>query len=417
MAFSPKQLNFFKFSSVVLDEFPVALRQVFIYMWDNFVATTPGVPKWDDSVTVLNIFLAKEGGAKKVAMLNKSSKEWDCTALFKASLFSQTFAMPDGTGVRRTLHELYVRPRALPPGAFHSSVTSPTGNSAETHALALDQLRLLRNTLCHQVTTRKIEKATFDSYIELAKDAFTALGQDKSKLDEIGKLGEEEFPTSRLQKLEDELKKEKDAAIKFKQIDDHLHKIQSQVKDLNIDVTDVKTLVEDVGSDLKTAMSEVRKGLKDYTSVVKTEVTDAMTRVDGVSSEMKHVMTRAEVAWKDVEGLNSPLRDILSDVKDVMTDTTDVRTRVENVGSDVKDVKTQVGCVTSIGKNLKADVESVKMEVKDVKTRLVEIQSNVQDLKTKVVDERKTMKAEGKSEYQVGNARLNYARKCNNKSL
>ena len=349
MAFSPEQLNFFKFSFVVLDEFPIALHQVFIYMWDTLVATTPGVPKWNDSVTVLNIFLAKEGGAKKVAMLNRSSKEWDCTALFKATLFSQTFAMPDGTGVRRTLHELYVRPRALPPGAFHSSVTSPTGNSAETHALALDQLRLLRNTFCHQVTTRKIEKATFDSYIELAKDAFTALGQDKSKLDEIGNLGEEEFPTSRLQKLEDELKKEKDAAIKFKQIDDHLHKIQSQVKNLNIN-------------------------------------------------------------------LNSPLRDILSDVKDVMTDTTDVRTRVENVGSDVKDVKTQVGCVTSIGKNLKADVEIVKMEVKDVKTRLTEIQSNVQDLKTKVVDERKTMKAEGKSEYQVGNARLNYARKCNNKS-
>lgn len=329
MVFSPEQLNFFKFSFVVADEFPIALRQVFIYMWDTLVATTPGVPKWNDSVTVLNIFLSKEGGAKKVAMLNKSSKEWDCAALFKATLFSQTFAMPDETGVRRTLHELFVIPRALPPGAFHSSVTSPTGNSAETCALALDQLRLLRNIFCHQDTTQKIEKATFDSYIELAKDAFTTLGQDKSKLDEIGNLGEEEFPTSRLQKLEDELKKEKDAAIKFKQIDDHLSKIQSQVKDLNIDVTDVKTLVE-------------------------------------------------------------------------------------GVGSDVKDVKTQVE--DTIGKNLKADLESVKMEVEDVKTWLTEILSNVQDLKTKVVDERKTMKAEGKSEYQVGNARLNYARKCNNKS-
>ena len=338
MVFSPEQLNFFKFSSVVLDEFPVALRQVFIRMWDTRVASPPSVPKWDDSVTVLNDFLTREGGAKKVPMLNKSSKEWDCTALFSATLFSQTFAMPDITGVTRTLHKLYVRPLALAHGAFHSSVTSPTGNLAETCALALDQLRLLRNTLCHQVTTRKIEKATFDSYIELAKDAFTTLKQDKSKLNEIGNLGEENFPTLRLQKLEDELKKEKDAAIKFKQIDDHLHKIQSQVKDLNIDVTDVKTLVEDVGSD----------------------------------------------------------------VKDVMTDTTDLRTLVENVGSDVKDLKTQVGCATSIGKNLKADVENVKMDVKDINTRLAEIQ--------------KTKKAEGKSEYQVGNARLNYSRKCNHKA-
>ena len=41
-SFTPEQLNFFKFSSVVLDEFPVALRQVFVYMWDNQVAPTMG---------------------------------------------------------------------------------------------------------------------------------------------------------------------------------------------------------------------------------------------------------------------------------------------------------------------------------------------------------------------------------------
>ncbi|PFX34274.1 hypothetical protein AWC38_SpisGene875 [Stylophora pistillata] len=259
MEFNPEQLNHFKFSSVVLDEFPVALRQVFVYMWDTLVASPPGVPKWDDSVTVLNIFIAKEGGAKKVPMLNKSSEEWDCTALFKATLFAQTFAMPDGTGGVSSLDKLYVKPRALPPGTFHPSVISPTGNSAETSALALDQLRLLRNTLCHQVTTRKIDKATFDHYIVLAKDAFTALGQSTTKIDEIGNLGEEEFPTSRLQKLEDELKKEKNAAIKFKQIDDHLNKIESQVEDVGSDVKDVKTEVKNVN----TRLVEIHSNLQD----------------------------------------------------------------------------------------------------------------------------------------------------------
>ncbi len=265
MTFSPEQLNFFKFTKVVLDEFPVALRDVFAFLWDNRVAAPPGVPKWDDSVTVLNTFLAKEGGVKKVPTLNKSYKEWDCTALFKATLFAQTFAMPDGTGGFSTLDKLYVRPRGLPAGTFHSSVLSPSGNQAETYALALDQLRLLRNTLCHQNRTQKIDKVTFDHYILLAKDAFTALGQKTTRIDEIGMLGEEDFPTARLQQVESELKKEKDAAVKFKQIDDHLNKIGSQV-------TDVKTQVEDVGSDVKdvkTEVTDVKKQLEDFVSDVK----------------------------------------------------------------------------------------------------------------------------------------------------
>ena len=154
MTFSPEQLNFFKFSTVVLDEFPVALRQVFVFMWDNQVASPPGIPKWDDSVTVLNLLLAKEGGVKKVPTLNKSFKEWDGTALFKATLFAQTFAMPDGTGGVSTLDKLYVKPHGLSAGTFHHSVISPTGNQAETYALPLDHLRLLRNTLCHQTNTQ-----------------------------------------------------------------------------------------------------------------------------------------------------------------------------------------------------------------------------------------------------------------------
>ncbi|KAL9975969.1 hypothetical protein ACROYT_G013197 [Oculina patagonica] len=272
MTFSPEQLNFFKFSTVVIDEFPDVLRKAFVFMWDNRVATPPGVPKWDDSVTVLNMFLAKEGGVKKVPSLNKSYKEWDCTALFKATLFAQTFAMPDGTGGVSTLNKLYVRPRGLSTGTFHHSVISPTGNTAETYALALDQLRLLRNTLCHQISTQKIDKAKFDHYILLAKDAFNALGQDTTRIDDIGKLGEEDFPTERLQQVEDELKREKDSAVKFKQIDDHLVNIESQVedvgsdvKDVKSDVTDVKKQVEDVGSDVK----DMKNDVTDVKSVVK----------------------------------------------------------------------------------------------------------------------------------------------------
>jgi len=213
--FSPEQLNFFKLSTVVLDEFPVALRLVFVFMWDSLVAPRPGFQKWDDSQRVRKIFIKIEGKTKYVKP-NKSYMQWDCTALFEATLFAQSFAVPDGKGGFGTLHDVYVKPRHLLSGTFHLFVTSPSGNQVETFALALDQLRLLRNTLCHQISTQKIVKTTFDHCIQFAKDAFIALGQSIAKIDDIGKLGEKDFPTDRLQKLEEELRREK-----FKQIEDN----------------------------------------------------------------------------------------------------------------------------------------------------------------------------------------------------
>ena len=267
--FSLEQLNFFKFSSVVLDEFPIALRQVFVHMWDNQVAPTPGFQKWDDSPLVRNMFLSKEGGKTKYVPTGKSYHEWDCTALFEATLYAQSFAVPDGSGGLSTLNKLYVKPRHLLSGTFHPVLLIP-GNEAETFALALDQLRLLRNALCHQTSTQKIDKTTFDYYIKLAREALTALKQDTTRIDEIGKLEEEDFPTARLQKLEAELKKEKDIAVKFKQINDHLNQIESQIKTVR---SDVKTAVTDV----QTKVGEVR-------SDVQTTVTDVQTKVEKVRS-------------------------------------------------------------------------------------------------------------------------------------
>ena len=360
MTFTAEQLNFFKFSTVVLDDFQVTLRQVFVSMWDNQVASPApaGVPKWDDSVVVRNVLLFKEGGAARVPTLDKSYKEWDCTALFKATLYAKTFAVPDGTGGVSTLHSRYVGRRGIPAGAFHHSIVSPTGDQAETYALALDQLRLLRNTLCHQIGTQKIDKATLDNYMQLAKDAFTALGQNTTRIDEIASLGEDDFPTTKLQQLEDELKKEKDAAIKFKQIDNHLTKIES--------------LVDDVGSDIKD---------------VKTDVKNVKTQVDNVGSDMKNVKI-------ELTGMKTQMQDVGSEVKEVKTELADVKTQVEDVGSDVKtelaDVKTQMQGVGS-------EVKEVKTELTDVKTQVNEVGSDVKELNARFDDIKEAMQA-GSSE-------------------
>ena len=183
-SFTDEQLNFFKFSTLVVDEFPKALRQTFKYMWEN---VGPG-SNWDDSEGVRDSFWTKEGGKTKVPT-DKSYEEWDCTALFQATIHAQTFALPDSKGNLKTLGELYVKPRGfMPNGSFHASVLSPGGNQAETFALAIDQLRLLRNSLSHLTSSKKINKTTFDQYTELAKDAFKALGVATDSIDEVKSL-------------------------------------------------------------------------------------------------------------------------------------------------------------------------------------------------------------------------------------
>ena len=80
--FTNKQLNYFKFASVVLNEFAIALRQTFKSMWDNRFGHRPGYQLWDNSTVVRNLFLAEEGGKSKVPT-HISYEEWDCTVLFK----------------------------------------------------------------------------------------------------------------------------------------------------------------------------------------------------------------------------------------------------------------------------------------------------------------------------------------------
>ena len=169
-----EELNYFKFASLVLNEFPKALRQTFKTMWDNTFGHRPGFQLWDDSLAVRNLFVSTEGGTTRVPT-NLSYNEWDCTALFQATVFAQSFALPDGSGRRKTLSDLYVKPRGVPFGSFHASVVSPVGNNAETFALAVDQLRLLRNALCHSPSS-EMDKITFDQRVQQAKDTFIALG-------------------------------------------------------------------------------------------------------------------------------------------------------------------------------------------------------------------------------------------------
>ena len=170
---SKERLNYLKFSIIVVDEFPKGLRQTFKVMWNKKFRRN----QWDDSDAV------RKFGNKGIPT-QKSYEEWDSTALFQATLYAKSFRSPDGTGNLKTLDEMYVKPRGVPHGQFHGSVISANGDPYETFALSIDQLRRLRNSLCH-CTSTELDQNTFDQYVNLAKDAFEALSVETDSIDEI----------------------------------------------------------------------------------------------------------------------------------------------------------------------------------------------------------------------------------------
>ena len=193
--FEKEQLNCFKFTSVVKKEIPIALRKTFKAMWDEKFGPSE---IWDDSESVRKSFLAKEGGAGSTKVpIQISYEKWDCTALFQATIYAKSFAIPNSTGHLKTLHDLFLRPLGLPDRSFHSSVVSPHGDPEETRALAIDQLRRLRNWLAH-LADDKMDKVTFDQNIKRTKEAFQALG---ISTEVIEKRGKSDFVTSQTSKL------------------------------------------------------------------------------------------------------------------------------------------------------------------------------------------------------------------------
>lgn len=193
-----EQLNSVKFKLLADGELPKALRKTFKTMWDKKFGPSE---IWDDSELVRKSFLSKEGPAfSKKVPTHKSYEEWDCTALSYAINSAKSLAIPDSSGVPRIPYDLYLRHLRLPQESFHSSVESPNGIPEETRALAVDQLRRLRNWQAHQARNH-IDKVTFDQNIQRTKEAFQALGISTKAIEELGNLPETELPTSQNTKL------------------------------------------------------------------------------------------------------------------------------------------------------------------------------------------------------------------------
>ena len=272
--FRDEQLNFFKFSSLVLNEFPKALRQTFKTMWDNNYGGRPGFQLWDDSTAVRNLFSTTEGGRTKVP-IHQSYNEWDCTNLFQATIFSSSFALSGSTRSYSTLSDLYVKPRAIPHGSFHACVLSPGGNMKETFALAIDQLRLLRNSLCHS-TSSEMDKLTFDQRVNYAKDAFQALGVSTAPIDAVGSLTESDFPTSEVRALEMRQRDETRAYINF-------------LKEVSSDINEVKALLQAMKEGQEQPYTPILLSLSSDVNDVKQKVEEDIAKKEDIKRLEKKI--------------------------------------------------------------------------------------------------------------------------------
>jgi len=149
------------------------------------------------------------------------------------------------------------------------SVVSPGGNDAETFALAIDQLRLLRNSLCHS-TSSEIVKATFDLHVQHAKDVFKALGVKTDPIDVIGGLTESAFPIKEVRKLEKALKEESRAYIKFLEgvnsDIDELRELLAAMKAVNASKEDIARLEQNI-NDLREASAQDKPGKNSVTTL------------------------------------------------------------------------------------------------------------------------------------------------------
>lgn len=181
-----------------------------------------------------------------------------------------------------------MKPRKLAHGEFHASVTSPSGNKAETFSLAIDQLRHLRNSLCHSHTS-EIVKATSERYVQHAKEAFKALGVKTDPIDAIGGLTGSEFRTNKVRRLEERIKEEYRAYVSFlQQQQQHLECMYSDVKALKRKMEvmptkdDIVKILEQMIKNLKLAPVKNMPGEPTEDALLNTDTVDRVRKLEDV---------------------------------------------------------------------------------------------------------------------------------------
>ena len=251
--FTKERVNYFKFANIVVNEFPKALRQSFEHLWNTTYGQKPGYRIWDDSEEVRKMFLHEEGGTTDVPT-DLSYTEWDCSNLFRATIFSQSFSEEDSTGWRTSLSEKYVKSRPHRPAVGELFTSGKSGTSVtETFTIAINQLRILRNTLLH-LPKAEIDTKEFEIYIQLSEKAFDILNVGTASIKAISSYSEDDFPTERADKIKEDIMNDMRAELKF------LEKEEVERRKKLTEMRDLHGKIERIEGFLKRMMVTLKEG-------------------------------------------------------------------------------------------------------------------------------------------------------------
>ena len=165
--YTSEQLNFFRICYVTTDVLADGLREIFKQEWDKLYKTTKGEWK-DDSRSGTDFYNGESPGNQRrnahllATMKNGNRREWDCTMLFYAILYSDS-----------------VGPRL-----------------ASTVRKNVDDLRNFRNAQFAHITKGRLTDMDFQNAIGKVDVAFQALGLTTEKIQGI--KNQATFPTEQL---------------------------------------------------------------------------------------------------------------------------------------------------------------------------------------------------------------------------
>ncbi|KAK3706424.1 hypothetical protein QZH41_018639 [Actinostola sp. cb2023] len=175
MEFTVEQLNYFRVCNIALSIVPEGLRTIFKQEWDALYTATPH-GQWIDTPINYTSFYAMESKRNRSRnnrllgnMISGDRREWDCTCLFYAIMYSDS--------VGPTLSPI-----------------------VKTN---VDDLREIRNEVAHN-NDASLTDAEFQASIQKITTAFNTLTLDTTRVNEM-KL-QTSFPTKELDNIKQELK-------------------------------------------------------------------------------------------------------------------------------------------------------------------------------------------------------------------
>ncbi|KAK3706423.1 hypothetical protein QZH41_018638 [Actinostola sp. cb2023] len=175
MEFTVEQLNYFRVCNIALSIVPEGLRTIFKQEWDALYTATPH-GQWIDTPINYTSFYAMESKRNRSRnnrllgnMISGDRREWDCTCLFYAIMYSDS--------VGPTLSPI-----------------------VKTN---VDVLREIRNEVAHN-NDASLTDAEFQASIQKITTAFNTLTLDTIRVNEM-KL-QTSFPTKELDNIKQELK-------------------------------------------------------------------------------------------------------------------------------------------------------------------------------------------------------------------